>query len=481
MISSEINDNRHFFHEIAKTYGRKIAYTSVDHITVDNVLKVVNDTLSTFEYNRRIISYLWRYYKGDQPIHYRTKTIRDDIMNKVCENHAYEIVQFKTCQTYGEPILYISKKDDENINKSVELLNEYITNAGKHSKNLTSGEWQSAVGTSFQAVQKKDGSVPFRIVCPSPLNTYIVYSSFTEEKMLSVQILEDENGQEYMLCFSENTQFKIINNEVIEYKLHAFGGIPVEEYPNNAERISDIELVIDLLDAINTYQSNRVDSVEQFVQSFFKFVNCEIDREKFEEMKKIGAIMIKSNNGSENKADAEIITNELNQSESQVAKDDLWENVLSIEAIPNKQENSGGDSQGAVELRNGWSFSKSRATLKDAFVKTCEKNIAKVILNVLRVNDINLGLSEFDFDVQINHSPTDNMIVKSQSLQYLLECGIHPLVAIKTVGLWGDAEQVFLRSLPYLDAKWKTIDKIEEEKAQELLEEFKKKNGADLQ
>ena len=66
--------------------------------------------------------------------------------------------------------------------------------------------------------------------------------------------------------------------------------------------LSDIELVIDILDAINNMQSNRMDAIEQFVQSWVKFVNCDIDKETFQEMKMAGALVVKSNNG-ENKAD----------------------------------------------------------------------------------------------------------------------------------------------------------------------------------
>lgn len=338
------------------SFGRKVAYTDVEKITVDNVVKVVGDALSTFYFNRKAILYLWNYYKGDQPIRYRTKAMasRDDIVNRVVENHAYEIVQFKTGQTYGEPIQYISRKDDDRINNSVDELNDYMVDADKQAKDIKSGEWQSAVGTSFKAIQiANNADVPFRIIVPSPLDTFIIYSKTTEEPMLSVQMLKDDDGGSYKLCFSNNMQFKIQDSKVVDYRLHAFGDIPIVEYPNNWERISDIELVSDILDSINTYQSNRIDAVEQFVQSWIKFVNCDVDEEQFAKMKMMGALVVKSNNGAENKADVEVLTQELNQSETQIAKDDLWDNALSILAIPNKQGNTGGDTQGAVELRNG--------------------------------------------------------------------------------------------------------------------------------
>jgi hypothetical protein len=190
-------------------------------------------------------------------------------------------------------------------------------------------------------------------------------------------------------------------------------------------------------------------------------------------MKLMGALVVKSNNG-ENKADVDIMTQELNQTESQVAKDDLWDSALSILAIPSKQSNTGGDTQGAVELRNGWDFSKTRAKLKDPLVKASEKRLAKVVLNILRVDGKDLGITTRDFDVQINHSPTDNLIVKCQALQYLLQCGIHPLIAIKTVGLWGDVEKVFLLSKKYLDNLWKTVDVAEKEEEQQRADELLK-------
>lgn len=120
----------------------------------------------------------------------------------------------------------------------------------------------------------------------------------------------------------------------------------------------------------------------------------------------------------------------------------MIDNALSILAIPNKQSNTGGDTQGAVQLRNGWDFSKSRAKLKDPLVKTAEKRLAKLVLNAIRIKDHDLGLSMRDFEVQINHSPQDNMYTKAQTLYQLLQAGIHPLVAVKTVGLWGDAEKL---------------------------------------
>lgn len=445
-------------------YGRKILYTDVETITKDNIVKVVGDCIGNYYYNKTIIEYLWRYYKGDQPILYRLKVQNADITNKIVENHAYEIVQFKVGQTYGEPIQFISRKDDDAINHAVDELNDYLVDANKQEKDIKAGEWQSATGTSFKAVRFSNGEIPFQIVAPTPMNTCVIYNRSTEEPVLAVQELKDENGRWYKLCYTDSYSCKIQNGVVSEWKLHAFGSIPIVEFPNNHERISDIELVIGLLDAINNMQSNRMDGIEQFVQYWVKFVNCEIDQKTFEEMKMSHALTVKSNN-KDNKADVEIMTQELNQSQCQVAKDDLLDNLQAILAIPNREsQNSGGDTQGAVSLRAGWDFSKTRAKQKDPIIKSAEKRLAIIILNILRVTGNDLKISPRDFDVQINHSPLDNLYTKTQALAQMLQSGINPRIAVATCGLWGDAEKVSLQSQPYFDALYKTIDMVNEEK-----------------
>ena len=456
--------NNKYLHEILRgNYGRKIAYTDVEKITSDNILKVIGDCIGAFYYNKPIIRYLWHYYKGDQPVLYRTKVSNEDIINKVVENHAYEIVQFKVGQTYGEPIQFISRKDDENINKAVDELNDFMADANKQEKDIKTGEWQSATGTSFKAVQSKKGDIPFRIVAPSPMNTFVIYNRSTEEPLLAVQELKDEEGQWYKLAFSETHSFKIVNSKVVESKLHTYAGIPIVEYPNNHERISDIELVITMLDAINNMQSNRMDGIEQFVQSWIKFVNCEVDDKQFQKMKMNHALVVKSIN-KENKSDVDVMTQELNQTQCQVAKEDLLENLQAILAIPNREsQNSGGDTQGAVSLRAGWDFSKTRAKQKDPLVKSAEKRLATVVLNVLRVADNDLKITVRDFDVQINHSPLDNLYTKTQALAQMLQSGINPQIAIATCGLWGDAEKTYLQSKPYFDVLYKTIDMVNKE------------------
>ena len=464
--------NNRQLHEIVNNgdFGLKVAYTDEETITAKNVIDVVGNTISIFYRNREIADYLWRYKNGDQPVLYREKTVRDDIRNVVVENTAWEIISFLNSQEVGEPIQIVSLSEKENISKYVDSFNDYCRGANKQLRDATCGEWTHTAGTGFKAVQLKEGEIPFRIVVPTPLNTYIVYQRSTEEPLLAVQILKDKDGNEYKLCYTATHEYRIQNStlmtvldhngvSVVE-KVHVFGGIPIVEYPNNQDRISDIALVITMLDAINEIQANRADSIGQFVQSWMKFVNCEIDEVTFAKMKEQGALVVKSNNG-ENRADVDILTQELNQSESQVAKDDLYDNILRILSIPSDQGNTGGDTQGAVELRNNWSKAKQNAKLRDAYIKESEKQLDAVLLNLInRKTQNSCPLGILDYDVQVNRNPTDNLQVRAQVLQMLLASGTHPKLAVEKSGLWGDSEKAYIQSKPYFDAKYKTADEM---------------------
>ena len=466
-------------------FGRKTAYTGVDQITPQNVAQVLSDTIGIHNRNRTLIDYLYRYYKGDQPILYREKLVRPEVNNKVVENHALETVKFKAGQIYGEPIQYVCKKKkaSKETNAQVDLLNDYLDEANADARNIQLGIYQSAVGTAYKCILKNDdwteGSdlPPFQIFIPYPGDVYIIYSSRTGRPIASVQILKDEDNEQYYLLFSSRQYFIVQNGQLKEFGINGFDGIPINEYPNNPDRLSDIEIAITMYDAINKYQSDRLNGVEQFVQALMKFKNCEIDEKEFVKMVKLGAVSVKDvGNGTQ--SDVDLMTAELNQSESQVAKDDIYNNMLIVEAMPNRQSNTGGDTGNAVYLRNGWDFAERDAKLVEAFTKEAEKASARIILNIIRKTSMDVNISTRDFDVKITRNPTDNMLVKAQALDYLFKNKIHPLIALITCGLFSDPQKVYEMSLPYLGTIYPELANpdAEMQKAQELIKDFSQKS-----
>ena len=98
------------------TFGRKIIYADYleEDMDAGTIKKILNDVFSVHLSNSSEIDYLEKYYKGYQPIWNKTKDVRPTINNKIVENNAYFITEFKKSYVFGEPIQYVQRGDVAN-------------------------------------------------------------------------------------------------------------------------------------------------------------------------------------------------------------------------------------------------------------------------------------------------------------------------------------------------------------------------------
>ena len=431
-------------------FGRKIIYTNQSAITKQNIVSELNKALAIHTINAVEINYLDRYYRGDQPILYRQKVNRPDVNNKIALNLAYELVERKTAEICAEPMQYVLRGIDDKKSKEITELNITMETESKQECDIDICRWRSICGTAYRFIgnDNSNGDLldesDFALFSENPMYTFVCYFS-NGQPAFSCQIRQDAENNQMYFCYTNSEWFKIISDKIVASGKNGNGAIPVIEYPNNARRLSDIEITIPITDAINTLNSDRINGIEQFVSSWIKFVNCEIDKEKFKQMQMMGALTVKSNNGAENKADVDVMTNELNQTEGQVVFNDLFEKFLSIQGLANRQGNTGGDTQGAVNLRNGHYDAGLRTAINEPILKKSERMSLKIILNRLRINR-GFTLMPSDIEIHINHNKLDNMLVKAEVLKILLECGVFYKRAIKTVDMFSDPEQVAVES-----------------------------------
>lgn len=431
-------------------YGRQIIYTRQKQITKDNIVDELNKALVIHRQNAIEVEYLDRVYRGDQPILYRQKVNRPEINNKIVVNLAYELVERKTAEICAEPIQYVLRGTDDKKSEEITNLNITMDSESKQEVDIDICRWRSICGTGYRFIGNDEGQgelldeSDFYLSSENPMYTFIAYYS-NGRPAFSCQIGEDENGAEVYFCYTKNQWFVIRTGKITKSGINGNRAIPVIEYPNNARRLSDIEITLPITDAINTLQSDRINGIEQFVSAWVKFVNCEIDEEKFKKMRQEGALVVKSNNGTDNKADVDIMTSELNQSEGQIVFADLFEKFLSIQGLANRQSNTGGDTGSAVELRNGHYDAGLRTAINEPILKKSERMALKIILNRLRINK-GFTLMPSDIEIHINHNKLDNMLVKAEVLKLLLESGVHYKRAIKTIDMFSDPEQVALES-----------------------------------
>lgn len=443
-------------------FGRKVIKTNALTIDDSNILEELAKALVIHQQNRMECEYLNRYYEGDQPILYRNKQVRPEINNKVVINLAYYIVETKTAEISGEPIQYVLRGTDSTKADQINRLNSIMDGEDKPFYDIELCRWRSICGTAYRFIDKGSERLldesNIALSVEDPRDTFVCYYN-NGRPAFSCQIREDEHGTTTYFLYTQSKYYITNQDGFVEIGLNGNGAIPVIEYPNNARRLSDIEITILMTDQQNNYASDRANGLEQFVQSFIKFINCEIDEETFKKLRETGALAVKSNNG-DNRADVEMMSQELNQSQSQVAVDDNFEKILVIQGMANRQGNTGGDTQGAVQLRNGHYDAEKRAELGEPIFKKSERDMLRIVLNRLRIEQ-EFTLMPSDIDIKISRSKMDNMQVKAQTLQMLLACGINYEVAIKVVGLFSDPEQVATDSKARMDILYPTEEKSE--------------------
>lgn len=444
---------------MAKYFGREVIYTSENFIDRTNVLDVLRQAIRVHSKNRQEVEYLYGYYKGRQPILDRVKAVRPEINNRVVENHAREIVDFKRGYVFGEPVQYVRRGDTEGVSDLIAQLNEYMFSEDKAAKDAQLAEWFYICGTAYRMIlpdtliDLREDACPFEIDVLDPRSTFVVYhNAFGKHPAMGVTSVFNSDGETIYTAYTPQSWFTIVNDTIIAEGAHSLQSIPIIEYPADNARLGAFESVLDLLEAINTATSNRLDGIEQFVQAFMKFINCDIDADEFLALKELGAIKIKGEPG--NPADVSIVSSELDQSQAQLTKDDLYQMVLIICGMPDRKSGrSTGDTGQAVMLRDGWSAAETRARDSEMVFKRAEKQFLKIALHIIReARGIDIGIN--DIDIKFTRNKTDNLLVKTQGLQNMLEAGIHPLIAITHSGLFSDPEQTYLDSTLYLE-KWK--------------------------
>lgn len=436
--------------------GRRVIKTSVGEITETNVVEVLNKALAIHESNRSEIDYLWKYYRGEQPIQHRKKDVRPEICNKIVENRANEIVSFKVGYLCGEPIQYVSRKGGEEVVKQINTLNEMMFAEDKAAQDQELVEWQMICGTAYRLVLPdepgEEDEAPFELYTLDPRDTFVVYSNEIGNKpLMAVKYSQDDNKIMHYSVYTENHYYRIDGDLLAEVKPHALGMIPIFEYPANNARLGAFEIVLPLLDEMNNLASNRMDGVEQFVQAFWKFIGCKLDKQQFNDFLEMGAIMVPpSDNGCN--VDVDLISKELNQQQSQTLKDDCYSAILTICGMPNRNGGSStSDTGAAVLLRDGWSDAEARAKDSENVFKRAEKKMLRLVLRICRdLGGLDLRLR--DIDMKFTRRNYEAIQSKSQVLISMLqEPKIHPQLAFQHSGMFSDSESAYTMSMKYYE------------------------------
>lgn len=454
--------------------GRTQIFTNEDEINESNLISVLQKAMMKHNKNRSQIEYLYKYYKGRQPILDRTKEIRPEICNKIVENWANKIVSFKVGYLCNSPIQYVSgngknEENSESISQMIDLLNKNMDAIGKSTIDKDLFEWQMIAGTSFRMALPGEDDVPFDIDSLDPRYSFVIYKNDVKKKPLAgvtyVTTTENQMQIKFYSVYTNNCYYEVKDDKIVKTEPHILPEIPIIEYPANNARLGAFEVVLGLLDAINDLDSNRLDGVEQFIQSLMIIYNATLDGQTANDIREKGLIELKSI--GENRADVKILSEQLDQSQTQTLKEDLIQRVREIVGLPSQNDGSTSDSlnNGAALLRGGWEDAETRAKESELMFKKSEQTFLKLIMYYCSsFENSGIDLDYKDIDIRFTRRNYENLQVKAQVLTTMLACDkIAPKLGFQACGLFVDAEEAYRESVKYIEEAEKNADRRTEQ------------------
>lgn len=482
-MADETNTNENGKMPVIKNdlFGRLDIYATTDEITEENVLSEVNEALVYHTMNLMQEDFLYWYRRNVQPILNRHKDVRPEILNIVQENHADEIVAFKNGYFLTQPAFYVARKKGRQA--KVSKLNEYLYRSGKHDADNELVDWFHTVGKAALFVEAdRHGSEdePVHAYAIDPRSAFVVYSLRPgNEPVMGVNFVVSGDISRFdvftkdrvfhltggargkMVSPMKNHDFLATAVSIESIEPNPLGYIPIIEYRYNSINMGAFESVVPLLDAINNVVSNRVDGIEQFIQSLMVLVNCELpDGATTNQVRDRGLIELKS--VGEMRADIKILTEQLDQTQTQVLVNDLYDQVLRICGMPSttKGSTSTSDTGAAVLARDGWYQADNVARNTEDLFKKSNRQFDRILVEVLRRRGL-LDIDPNDFELQFVRNETANIQSKAQAFQTLMAAGLHPDLAAAKSGISNDPVADMRMSEKYIKMIWGDPDKAD--------------------
>lgn len=438
-------------------FGRSKLFSSVMEVTAENVVDVIASVGLDALNNQSEEDYLYNYYKGKQPILSRVKKIRSDITHRIVKNHAFEIVSFHTGYRLGEPIQYVGRDLPEDKSQDLSRLNSYMLIEGAHPKNKELEDWRNICGLGYKmALPSQGGDAPFEIYVPDPRQTAVVYSTqIGQHPLCGLYWVVDFDDVIRYSVYTDKMYFEVKNSKVIKEEPHILGMIPIIEYPANSARLGSFEPALSLLDEINDIESNRADAIAQFVQSICLAINLDIpEGTTSQDIAETGILSFDSVDG--NKGEFQILSNQLDQDQTQTLVDDLYERVLRIVGMPSQSDGSTSDSSnnGAVILKNGWENAEARAKDSEAEFKRSEQRFLRLIINICnKTRGSKVNLVPGDIDIKFTRRNYQDTVSKATVLTMLLQNEkVAPIDAFVMCGAFPDPDDACKRGLAWYES-----------------------------
>lgn len=419
----------------------------------------IAEIMSIYFENKSKYEHLKKIYEGKQEILSKSRPYDNGTNNVIVENHVFSMVEFKKGYMYGSPVRYTGDADVKN--DDIGYLNKFFKDVDKYGKDIDLAEDLYIAGAGYyiclpKEVDNAKTHAPFDLYKLDFKNTFVVYSSgISHEKLFGgvvtgldnrpdtwkLTVYTDKQAITYKLWYKK----KELQNEILINQSIYLDNVPIIEYKLNNSRIGIVEIVETIQNAINMLTSSALDNIVDFVNSVLAIYNMEVDDTTAEVIKNYGILGLNTVDASR-PADAKYIVNALQQGDVDKRYERMVNVAYNLVGVPlaTTQSTSGGDTGQARLLGGGWTRADIVAQQDERSITRGERELLNIVLKICNsypdcpINEITAN----QIEVKFSRMKTDNLLVKTQSLQTLISMNMPKEVALNIVDLTTDNHEI---------------------------------------
>jgi SPP1 family phage portal protein len=299
----------------------------------------------------------------------------------------------KTGYGFAKPITFTSE-----IQNGANRLNSYYLDNEFNLVDLDIALKSSICGHWYEQVYIKKDTNIVKVASIDGFSTYMVCDDTVEETPILAFTISHTNNlfslnqtphTKYTIYDSKN--ITIIENQTISTVAHKLNGLPIIMTKNSQECQGDFEMVLGIVDSLNTLINTGVEDKVNMLQSLLIFFGCdvsEVNKASLSETGILDGLPSRTATSSEPAADVQWISKSaMLEADVKLLRDELRNAVYEISMIPatNSQIST---ASSALAVRQGFTPLEMKLSMTERYYRTTLKTRMSLILNYLEKTNV---------------------------------------------------------------------------------------------
>lgn len=344
----------------------------------------------------------YKMYTGEHEIFNKVKDDTYKPNNKLMANFSKYIVDTTEGYFIGVPVKVTHKED---------IVNETIT-MFRNSNDMAEVESEvsklaAIYGQSFLYIYQDELSQT-RVVENGPEDMFIVHDdTIAELPLFAVRYFLDADEKMQGELITEEGYFIISEGDdgliITENGTHFYGGLPVIEWVQNAERQSVFEHVKSLINGLNNAISEKANDVEYFADSYMKILGAKLEERKIQELRDSRIINLEGDGAD--KIVVEFMTKPSADELQENLIDRLIDLIYQLSMTANMNDDTFGGGLSGVAMEFKLQGMKNMAIMKERKAQGAMGRMYKALFNL----PTNINTSKKDEWMNLNYQFSRNI------------------------------------------------------------------------